>query len=204
MSSRVLIVYTTTLGNTERMANAAAEGVSQVDGVTADLRTTDNVSRSDVAAADGLLIGTPVRHRSMDARVKTFIEDTLEILWLKDELVGRVGGVFSVGGGYGNQGAGVEIAQLGILAAMAACGMVLVPFPKCSPGAGVAGSHWGAHGRSGGPEMEPTGVSEEMLVGALHHGSNVARVTQACAGRDLFARGNVAPSMELVKLFAGS
>ncbi|MCC5653328.1 hypothetical protein LC609_26750 [Nostoc sp. XA013] len=42
----------------------------------------------------------------------------MTVLWLRDELVGKVGGVFSVGGGYGDAGAGVEIAQLGLLAAM--------------------------------------------------------------------------------------
>ena len=44
-----------------------------------------------------------------------------------------------MGGGYGNMGAGCELAQLGMLSAMAACGMVLVTLPKTTPGFEVAG-----------------------------------------------------------------
>ncbi len=121
-----------------------------------------------------------------------------------DEMVGKVGGVFSVGGGYGNTGAGYEIAQLGMLAAMTGAGMILVSLPKTTPGAEVAGSHWGPHDRSGGASMEPIGIADEMITCRFHHGANVARVTLALNGQDLFARGNVAPGAELLKMFANT
>lgn len=139
----------------------------------------------------------------MDSQVKRFIEDVLEVLWLSDELVGKVGGVFTVGGGYGDCGAGVEIAQLGMLAALAASGMLLVPMPKTTPGSTVAGSHWGPHGRSGGPVMEPKGITQEMLDAARHHGAAVARVARAMHGVQWQAEGNRAPSPELRGLFSG-
>lgn len=142
-----------------------------------------------------------MRHRSADARVKKFIEDVIELLWTRDELVGKVGGVFSVGGGYGNTGAGVEIAQLGMLAAMAGAGIILVSLPKTTPGAEVAGSHWGPHGRSAGPGMEPIGITEEMMLAGWHHGANVTRVAQVLKGQDLLARGNIAPSKEVLEMF---
>ena len=94
--------------------------------------------------------------------------------------------------------------QLGILAAMAASGMVIVPLPKCTPGADHAGLHWGPAGRSGGPKMTPLWLADAMVETAHHHGANVARVAQALKPQreNLFARGNVAPPEELVERFS--
>lgn len=199
--TKILVVYTTSLGNTEKMAIAVSEGVRSVDNVVITTRTAVKTTIGDVRDCDALIIGSPVRHRTADSRIKLFIEETLEKLWLTDDMVGKVGGVFSVGGGYGNMGAGCELAQLGILSAMAACGMVLVTLPKTTPGFDVAGMHWGPNGRSGGFKMEPIGVSNEMLEAAYHHGANVAIVATELSKKQLMARGNVAPSPEIVQLF---
>ena len=142
-----------------------------------------------------------MRHRSADHRIKKFIEDVFEQLWLTDELVGKVGGVFTVGGGYGSMGAGCELTQLGMLGAMAGCGMVLVTFPKTTPGTREAGMHWGPNGRSGGPHMEPVGVTDDMLLAGFHHGANVARVAAALRGKDLLAKGVQDPPPDILKQF---
>ena len=199
--TNVLVVYTTNLGNTQKMAIAVADGARSVESAQVSLKTASETTQDDVGDCDALIIGTPVRHRTADARIKKLIEDTLERLWLTDEMVGKVGGVFSVGGGYGNMGAGCELAQLGILSAMAACGMVLVTLPKTTPGFEVAGMHWGPNGRSGGPQMEPVGVTAEMLEAAYHHGANIARVSVALAAKTLMATGNVAPRPEIAEMF---
>lgn len=123
-TTTILVVYTSTLGNTQKMAEAVADGARSLASTTVVLREATEATREEVRMCEALLLGTPLRHRSADARIKQFIENTIEILWLTDDLVGKVGGVFSVGGGYGNAGAGVEIAQLGLLAAMAAAGMI--------------------------------------------------------------------------------
>lgn len=193
--TNVLVIYTSTMGNTRKMAEAVADGARSVEGSEVVLREATEATKDEVRDCDALLLGTPMRHRSADARVKKFIEDTIEVLWLRDELVGKVGG------GYGNTGAGVEIAQLGILAAFAGAGMILVSLPKTTPGAEVAGSHWGPHGRSGGPGMEPVGITDEMMLAGWHHGANVTRVAAVLKGQDLFARGNVAPSEEVQAMF---
>ena len=199
----VLVVYTSSFGNTQRMAEAVVKGVGSVPDCQAVLKRPEEAIADDAREAHAIVVGSPMRHRSADARIKQFIENVFERLWLTDDLVGKVGGVFTVGGGYGDCGAGVEIAQLGILAAMAGCGMILVSFPKTTPGADVAGSHWGPHGRSGGPDMEPVGVNERMLEAAFHHGANVARVAASLADKDLLAKGNVAPPPHILKLFEG-
>ena len=124
----------------------------------------------------------------------------LEQLWLTDEMVGKVGAVFTVGGGYGDTGAGNELAQIGMLAAMAANGMVLVPYPKTSPGSTVAGGHWGPSGRSGDPLMQPVGIPDEMRLAGFHHGANVARVAAELAGKThLLARGVKAPPPDILE-----
>jgi NAD(P)H dehydrogenase (quinone) len=200
--SNILIVYATTLGNTGKMAESVAEGVRSVSGAVCVLKSADEAHQNDARTCDALILGSPVRHRSADARVKLFIERVLEQLWLDDEMVGKVGAVFTVGGGYGNVGAGNELAQLGMLSALAANGMILVPLPKTTPGSTVAGGHWGPNGRSGGPLMEPIGITEEMRLAGFHHGANVARVTAEFIGKtELFARGVQAPPPDILKLF---
>lgn len=194
----VLVVYTSTFGNTTRMAESVTEGARSVSKVEVILKEALTATKDDVRRCDALIIGSPVRHRTAAVNVKTFIEHVCEYLWLTDEMVGKVGGVFSVGGGYGDCGAGSELAQLGILAAMAAGGMILVTLPKCTPGFRVAGMHWGPHGRSGGPRMEPVGVNEEMLLAAWHHGANIARIAAELRGKQLFATGNVDPPPEML------
>ncbi|MUG91667.1 hypothetical protein F7734_03870 [Scytonema sp. UIC 10036] len=202
--TNVLIVYTTSTGNTQQMALAIAAGAQSVQGTTVNLKEAQEATKNDVRACDALIIGSPMRHRTADSRIKKFIEDVCEQLWLTDEMVGKVGGVFTVGGGYGDCGAGCELAQLGLLGAFAAGGMILVTLPKTTPGFQVAGMHWGPHGRSGGPEMEPIGITEEMKLAGWHHGANIARVTAELRGKNLLARGNVAPSKELLEQFANA
>jgi NAD(P)H dehydrogenase (quinone) len=113
--TKVLIVHTSSFGNTKRMAEAVADGVSSVEGAEVVFKEASEATADDVRVADAIIMGSPVRHRTADARVKKFIEDVCEKLWLTDEMVGKVGGVFTVGGGYGDCGAGSELAQLGLL-----------------------------------------------------------------------------------------
>ena len=200
--TKILIVYTTSLGNTQKMAQAVADGANSVEEAQVTLKSSEQATKDDVKICDALILGSPMRHRTADARIKKFIEDTLEQLWLTDEAVGKVGGVFTVGGGYGNMGAGCELAQLGMLGAMAACGMVLVTLPKTTPGFQVAGMHWGPNGRSGGSNMEPVGITEEMMQAGYHHGANIARVAKRLSqSQNLFATGNVAPPPEVLQMF---
>jgi len=197
--TRVLVVYATTQGNTRDLANAVVDGASSVPGVTVVVREATAATLDDARVCDALILGSPVRHRTADARVKRFVEDVCERLWLTDEMVGKVGATFTVGGGYGDAGAGCELAQLGMLAAMAANGMVLVTLPKTTPGFARAGMHWGVHGRSGGSDMTPQPLADDMLSCARHHGANVARVAQALRHRQLLAEGNVAPPRDVAQ-----
>lgn len=200
--TKVLIVYTSSFGNTKRMAEAVTDGVRSVEGTEVFCKEASEATADDVRVADAIIMGSPVRHRTADARVKQFIEKVCEKLWLTDEMVGKVGGVFTVGGGYGDCGAGSELAQLGLLGAFAAAGMILVTQPKTTTGFKVAGTHWGPHDRSGGSQMEPVGITDEMMLTGWHHGANVARVAATLRDRDLLAKGNISPSPEVLAMFA--
>lgn len=203
----VLLVFTTELGSTRAMAESVAAGVRSVPDVelrVLELLTGDEGTLDDVRRADGLLMGSPVRHRNMHHRVKKFVERVYEQLWLTDEMVGKVGGVFAVGGGHGDCGAGCEMAMLGMLASLTAGGVIPVPLPKCTPGGDGACLHWGPAGRTGGPKMEPHPLTDDALTAGFHHGANVARVAAALKGKELFARGNVAPTPEVLALFQGA
>ncbi|MCC3415085.1 MULTISPECIES: flavodoxin domain-containing protein [unclassified Microcoleus] len=116
--TKVLIVYTSSFGNTKRMAEAITNGARSVEGTEVICKEASEATADDVRVADAIVMGSPVRHRTADARVKKFIEEVCEKLWLTDEMVGKVGGVFTVGGGYGDCGAGSELAQLGLLAGL--------------------------------------------------------------------------------------
>ena len=171
--TNVLLVFTTDLGSTRAMAESVAAGARSVPGTSVrviELLTGDEATIDDVRWADGILMGSPVKHRNMHHRLKKFVEQVYEQLWLTDEMVGKVGGVFTVGGGHGDLGAGCELAMLGMLASLAAGGVVPVPFPKCTPGGDAACLHWGPAGRTGGPKMEPRPLTEDMLLAGFHHG----------------------------------
>ena len=185
--TKVLIVYATDYGNTKKMAEAVASGVTSVPDVQVELKLAEEATADDLIASDALIVGTPVHMGSPDWRVKKFIDQVCSPLWVKDSLIGKVGAVFATGGGYGNAGGGCELTMLALLNNFAELGMVMVPLPKNTPGYYLGGLQWGPYGRSAGEKMEPTGVTEERLEAAKHHGANVARVTVALAGKQLFA-----------------
>ena len=203
----LLLVYASETGTTAAMADAVAAGIRSVDDVHLDVVRLRDGTECDPELArrcDGIVLGTPVRHRNMHHAVKRFVEEVLERLWLTDDMVGATGGVFTVGGGHGDVGAGAELCQLGLLATLAANGLVLVSHPKTTPGFDHAGGHWGPAGRTGGPKMEPLELSDAMRSAGHHHGANVARVARALAPQrgSLLARGNVSPSEEVATAFA--
>jgi NAD(P)H dehydrogenase (quinone) len=197
----ILIVYTSLFGNTEKLAKSVSEGAASVADTSVTLRTADEATTDEVRRCDALILGSPVHMGMLDWRIKKFIDSSVYQLWLVDELVGKVAGVFATGGGYGNAGSGVELTQIAMLGSLAECGMILVPFPKSAPGSENTGSRWGPYARSGGTRMEPDGIAETMLEGGRQYGASVARVTAALAGKDLMPRGNHVPEGEILKAF---
>ncbi len=184
--SRVLIIYASDWGHSKRMAEAVAEGVRSVPGAEAVLKEAEQATAEDAAAADAIIVGTPVHMGSPDWRVKRWIDQCCSSPWLNDAMVGKVGGVFATGSGFGNAGGGCELTMLSLLSNFAELGMILVPLPKNTPGYGRGGLHWGPYGRSATEAMAPTDVPSEALQAARAHGANIARVAAAVSGARLF------------------
>jgi flavorubredoxin len=90
---RVLIVYTTRTGDTQRIADRVAEGI-RFEGVEAEVADLSTIKKeSDLNGYDGYVFGAPTYHGDMLQPMKTFL-----FLAEKAELEGKVGGAFGAFG----------------------------------------------------------------------------------------------------------
>lgn len=55
----VLVLYYSKDGNTRKMANYVAEGVTQIPDIEVRLKSIDEANRDDVIWCDGLALGSP-------------------------------------------------------------------------------------------------------------------------------------------------
>jgi len=117
--AKVLVVYDSKSGNTEKMALAVAEGVKQVQGVDVAVEKADQTSLEDLQAADGIIMGSPTYYGQMSAKLKELIDKSTEI---HGELEGKVGAAFTSSGGTAT---GAETTLLSILQAMLIHGMII-------------------------------------------------------------------------------
>lgn len=185
---KALVIYATDYGNTKKVAESVAAGARSVPQAQVTIKTAEEVTAEDFLGNDAIIVGTPVHMGSPDWRVKKMIDKVCSGLWMKDKLIGKVGGVFASGGGFGNAGGGCELSMLAMLNNFAELGMIMVPLPKNTPGYRVGGLQWGPYARSQGVNMEQTGVSEESLEAAFHHGANIARIGEQLKDKVLFAK----------------
>jgi flavodoxin short chain len=74
--SKVLIVYVTTTGNTEKMANAIAEG-AKASGADVTLKTVGEASVSELADYDVIAFGSPAMGAEVleEAEMEPFFSD---------------------------------------------------------------------------------------------------------------------------------
>jgi NAD(P)H dehydrogenase (quinone) len=182
----MLVVYASDYQNTARMAKAVAAGVESVKDCQALLKSAEEATLDDMLSAQGVVLGTPVHMGSPDWRVKKFIDQMCSQAWMKDLMIGKVGGVFVSGSGYGSSGGGAELAMLALLNNLAELGMIIVPLPKSTPGYAEAGLQWGPCARTAGKNMEQIGISEIALQVATQHGANLARASLILAKEKVF------------------
>lgn len=165
---RVLIVYHSETGNTEALAEAAAEGARSVAGVEVTAKTVDEATNADLEACDALLIGSPTYWGSMSTPVKQFIDGQRPFMGDK------VGGAFATGG---SDGGGKELAVLSILAAMLNNGMI-VAGPHYEEG----GFRFGSFGVAATTGVDSPGLDEAELTRARLLGERVATVAKRYRG----------------------
>jgi len=74
--TRILIVYHSQTGNTEKMAQAVAQGAASIENTEVSVRRAADASLEDLLACDGLAIGTPENFGYMSGTVKDFFDRT--------------------------------------------------------------------------------------------------------------------------------
>ncbi|MFN2349149.1 MAG: NAD(P)H:quinone oxidoreductase [Thioalkalivibrio sp.] len=145
MSTKVLILYYSTWGHVEQMAQAVAEGVREVQGAEAIIKRVPELMPEDVARQagakldqaaplaipaeladyDAIVIGTPTRYGRMASQMANFLDQTGQ-LWFQDKLVGKVGSVFT---STASQHGGQETTLVSTIVNLLHLGMTIVGLP---------------------------------------------------------------------------
>ncbi len=146
--TEILVLYYSRYGNVASMARHIARGVESVKSCQALIRTVPAVSavceavsenipaegppfasKSDLARADGLALGSPTRFGNMAAPLKYFLDSTGD-LWLSSALAGKPAAVFtSTSSLHGGQ----ESTLLSMILPLLHHGMVITGVPYSEP-----------------------------------------------------------------------
>ncbi|TPQ45855.1 NAD(P)H:quinone oxidoreductase [Prosthecomicrobium hirschii] len=197
--TKVLVLYYSSYGHIETMANAVAEGVREAGGEATIKRVPELVPREvaeksyfklDQAAPiatvdelpeyDAIIFGTGTRFGNMTAQMRNFLDQTGG-LWAKGALIGKVGSVFT---STATQHGGQESTILTFIPTLMHHGMVVVGLPysfgaQTGLGEILGGSPYGAATITGGDGSRMP--SETELAGARFQGAHVTRIAAKLA-----------------------
>jgi NAD(P)H dehydrogenase (quinone) len=197
---KVLVLYYSSYGHVETMANAVAEG-ARAAGAQVDVKRVPETAPLDVAKAahfkldqpapvatidelanyDAIVIGAPTRFGRMCSQMAAFL-DQAGGLWARGALHGKVGGAFTSSA---TQHGGNETTLFSILANLLHFGMVVVGLPYSHQGQMtldeiVGGAPYGATTIAGAKgERQPSAID---LAGARHQGELIAKTAQKIFG----------------------
>lgn len=199
--ARVLILYYSSWGHVETMANAVAEGAASVDGVEAVVKRVPELVPADTAAAffykteqtaaiaspeeladyDAIIIGTPTRFGNMAAQMRNFLDQTGG-LWAKGALIGKLGGAFV---STASQHGGQETTLTSIHTTLLHHGMIIVGLPYSFAGNTImteisGGTPYGASTLAAGDGSRQP--SENELAGARFQGQHTATIAKKLFG----------------------
>jgi NAD(P)H dehydrogenase (quinone) len=157
--TKVLVLYYSSYGHIERMAEAEADG-ARAAGSRVDVKRVPELVPRAVAEAsrykldqlapiaqvddlldyDAVIFGAPTRYGAMAAQMKSFIDKTGS-LWAKDKLVGKVGSVFTA---TASQHGGQETTIVSFHVVLMHLGFVVIGLPYTFSGQlGVTQVHGG-------------------------------------------------------------
>ncbi|EMN5131232.1 NAD(P)H:quinone oxidoreductase [Burkholderia contaminans] len=148
--AKVLVLYYSSYGHVETMAQQIAEGAKSVAGVEVTLKRVPETIPVDQARAigvkvdqaapvatvdeladyDAIIFGTPTRFGNMAGQMRTFLDQTGG-LWMKGALVGKIGSVFA---STGTQHGGQETTITSFHTTLLHHGMVIVGVPYACSG----------------------------------------------------------------------
>ena len=196
---KILVLYYSSYGHIERMAQAVAEGAREAGAETVIKRVPelvpDEVAKKsgykldqeapiatvdELSGYDGIIFGSGTRFGVVTAQMRNFLDQTGGH-WMKGSLVGKVGSVFTSSA---TQHGGQESTILGLIPTMMHHGMVVVGLPYAFQGQmGIeevkGGSPYGASTITGGDgSRQPSAVELEA---ARFQGAHVARIAAKLA-----------------------
>lgn len=115
---KILIVYDSRTGNTEKMAYAVQDGVVKA-GVDAEVKKIDEASIDELLHVEGLILGSPVYYGSPTGKIKQFIDESVKY---HGKLEGKIGGAFTSSGG---SHSGAETTLIALIEALMIHGMII-------------------------------------------------------------------------------
>jgi NAD(P)H dehydrogenase (quinone) len=198
--AKVLVLYYSTYGHIESMAQAVAEGARSTGATVEVKRVPETVPEAiaqgahfklqqdapvatpnELADYDAIIIGAPTRYGRMPAQMAAFLDQTGG-QWARGALNGKVGGAFT---STATQHGGQETTLFSIITNLLHFGMTVVGLPysyaaQMSLDEIVGGSPYGASTIAGGQgQRQP---SEIELGGARHQGELIARTANKLFG----------------------
>ncbi|HEX6959669.1 MAG TPA: NAD(P)H:quinone oxidoreductase [Ferrovibrio sp.] len=194
--AKVLVLYYSTYGHTERMAQAAAEGTRAVANTEATIKRVPELMPREIAEKagvkldqpapianplelanyDAIMIGTPTRYGRMSGQMANFLDQTGS-LWAQGKLNGKVGSAFT---STATQHGGQETTLFSIITTMLHLGMIVVGLPYSAAGQTrldeiTGGSPYGATTIAGGKgERLPSANELELMRFQGRHVAEIA------------------------------
>ena len=197
---KILILYHSTYGHIEKMAEAVAAGARDVDGAQVDIKRVAETVPEEVAKKagykldqaapiatvdeladyDAIIIGAGTRYGVAASQMRAFIDQTGP-LWAKGALIGKVGGAFT---STATQHGGQEATLLSLHTTLLHQGMVIVGLPYSWAGQSTldeitGGSPYGASTITGGDGSR--WPSDNELEGARYQGRHTAEIARKLA-----------------------
>ena len=195
--TRVLVLYHSTYGHIETMAEAVAEGARSVEGAVVDIKRVPELVPEELARASGykldqaapiatvadlenydaLIVGAGTRYGTAASQMRNFLDQTGGV-WMKGALVGKVGGAFT---STATQHGGQETTLIGLIQTLLHHGMVIAGLPYAWAGQSridemTGGSPYGATTITGGDGSRMP--SENELEGARWQGRYIAETAK--------------------------
>lgn len=199
--SKVLVLYYSTYGHIETMAQAVAEG-ARATGAQVDVKRVPETVPAEIAqsahfkldqaapvatvaeleAYDAIIVGAPTRFGRMPSQLAAFL-DQAGGLWARGALNGKVGGAFT---STATQHGGQEVTLFSIITNLMHFGMLIVGLPYSFQGQMTldeiaGGSPYGATTIAGGQgQRQPSAIE---LDGARYQGRLIAETANKLFGR---------------------
>ena len=202
--ARINIIFYSMYGHTYKMAEAEAQGAREIEGVEVNIYRVQETVPEDILIksgakkaqesfkhlpiatldslkqADAIIFGTPTRFGMMAAQMRQFL-DTTGGIWVRGELVGKIGSIFTT---TSTQHGGQESTILSFHTTLLHHGMIIVGLPFTLPALNDTSSvHGGTpYGASAIINSENNSPTELELEIAKMQGKRVAEIAKKLFG----------------------